>query len=76
MLHLKLEPKEAKIKLEAFGFHYQLRDPVYTEYLRARSERTALVRSDTGQQTKSLDPDEALKLVEGALERSSGKAEQ
>ncbi|MEH6786871.1 MAG: AAA family ATPase [Paracoccus sp. (in: a-proteobacteria)] len=72
----KEELLEATNKLEDFGFHYQMRDPVYTEYLRARAERTALVASDTVQKAKSLDPDEARKLVEGALTRSSGKADQ
>jgi predicted ATPase len=72
----KEELVAATLKLEAFGFHYQMRDPVYTEYLRARAERTALVASDTSQKTKSLDPDEARKLVEGALTRSAGKTEQ
>lgn len=68
--------EEATAKLETFGFHYQMRDPVYTEYLRARAERTALDISGTGQNTKNLDPEEARKLVEAALTRSSGKAEE
>jgi len=72
----KDELLEATNKLEDFGFHYQMRDPVYTEYLRARAEHTALVASGTVQKAKTLDPDEARKLVEGALTRSSGKADQ
>lgn len=71
----KAQLEEATKKLEAFGFHYQMRDPVYTEYLRARAERAALVTSDTDQKTQALDPDEARKLVEDALARSSGKGE-
>ncbi|SEL29182.1 AAA family ATPase [Halomonas daqiaonensis] len=72
----KDELEKATTKLEEFGFHYQMRDPVYTEYLRARAERTALGAADAGQSTKSLDPKEARKLVETALTRSSGSAEE
>lgn len=72
----KDELEKATTKLEEFGFHYQMRDPVYTEYLRARAEHTALDTADVGQSTKSLGPEEARKLVETALTRSSGKAEE
>jgi hypothetical protein len=63
----KEELDSATRRLEEFGFRYQMRDPVYTEYLRARAERTTMSKLESGQDTKRLDPDEARRLVEEAL---------
>ncbi len=65
----KEELEAATRRLEEFGFRYQMRDPVYTEYLRARAERTTMSRLETGQDTEKLDPDEARRLVDEALKK-------
>ncbi|WP_411817359.1 AAA family ATPase [Hyphococcus sp. DH-69] len=54
-------------QLEEFGFRYQMRDPVYTEYLRARAERTSISNAKAGQESERLDPEEARRLVGEAL---------
>ncbi|WP_449041617.1 AAA family ATPase [Paracoccus sp. (in: a-proteobacteria)] len=63
----KEELEAATRRLEEFGFRYQMRDPVYTEYLRARAERTTMSKLETGKDTARLNPDEARRLVEEAL---------
>lgn len=65
----KEELEAATRRLEEFGFRYQMRDPVYTEYLRARAERTTMSKLETGRDTEKLDPDEARRLVDEALKK-------
>ena len=64
----KEELENATSQLEALGFRYQMRDPVYTEYLRARAERTIMSKLKGGPDSDKLEPDEARRLVEEALE--------
>lgn len=63
----KEELESATSQLEEFGFRYQMRDPVYTEYLRARAERTTMSKLETGRNIERLDPEEARRLVKEAL---------
>lgn len=64
----KRDLEEATTKLEAFGFRYQMRDPVYTEYLRARAEQTAMSKLQSAGDSDELDPEEARRLVRDVLE--------
>jgi hypothetical protein len=61
--------EEVNQKLEGYGFGYETRDPIYTEYLRARYEYDAA--QDVSQQMSNLPLSErkarAKRLVERAL---------
>jgi AAA15 family ATPase/GTPase len=61
--------EEVNQKLEGYGFGYETRDPIYTEYLRARYEYDAA--QDVSQQMSNLPFSErkakAKKLIEQAL---------
>lgn len=65
------ELEEVNQKLEGYGFGYETRDPIYTEYLRARYEHDA--EQEINQKTSNLPLSErkarAKKLVERALAR-------
>jgi energy-coupling factor transporter ATP-binding protein EcfA2 len=52
-------------ELELLGFRYQMRDPVFTEYLKARSEEVKASGDVT--QASKIDPDTARRLVREAL---------
>lgn len=54
-------------RLESLGFRYQMRDPVYTEYLRARSEQIDTQIHNIDSQDGQIDPDLARQLVREAL---------
>jgi predicted ATPase len=54
-------------KLGSLGFRYQMRDPVYTEYLRARSEQADTLMHNTDAHDAQIDPDLARELVREAL---------
>jgi ABC-type multidrug transport system ATPase subunit len=54
-------------RLGSLGFRYQMRDPVYTEYLRARSEQADNLTHITDAQDVQIDPDLARRLVREAL---------
>jgi predicted ATPase len=54
-------------RLGSLGFRYQMRDPVYTEYLRARSEQADNIMHNTDAQDAQIDPDLARRLVREAL---------
>jgi len=54
-------------RLGTLGFRYQMRDPVYTEYLRARSEQAENIMHNTDAQDAQIDPDLARRLVREAL---------
>jgi len=71
----KEELEKATSQLEAFGFRYQMRDPVYTEYLRARAEKSVMSKLESGQDTGKLDPEEARRLVTEALDEMGDEAE-
>lgn len=63
--------EEVNQKLEGYGFGYETRDPIYTEYLRARYEHDAA--QDVSQQMSNLPLSErkarAKRLIERALAR-------
>ncbi len=63
----KEELGRATSQLDAFGFRYQMRDPVYTEYLRARAEQSEVSKIESSSNSIKLDPDEARRLVREAL---------
>lgn len=71
----KEELEKATSQLEEFGFRYQMRDPVYTEYLRARAENSVMSKLGSGQDTGKLDPEEARRLVNEALDEMRNEAE-
>lgn len=54
-------------RLGSLGFRYQMRDPVYTEYLRARSEQADTLIQNTDVHDAQIDPDLARELVREAL---------
>ncbi len=54
-------------RLGSLGFRYQMRDPVYTEYLRARSEQADNLMHNTDAQDAQIDPELARRLVREAL---------
>lgn len=54
-------------RLGSLGFRYQMRDPVYTEYLRARSEQADNLMHNTDPHDAQIDPDLARELVREAL---------
>jgi len=54
-------------RLGTLGFRYQMRDPVYTEYLRARSEQADSLMHNTDAQDAQIDPALARRLVREAL---------
>jgi predicted ATPase len=54
-------------RLGSLGFRYQMRDPVYTEYLRARSEQADNLMHNTDAHDAQIDPDLARELVREAL---------
>jgi hypothetical protein len=54
-------------RLGTLGFRYQMRDPVYTEYLRARSEQAVNLMHNTDAQDAQIDPALARRLVREAL---------
>ena len=43
----KADLEDATSKLETLGFRYQMRDPVYTEYLKARAEKSSLKKRES-----------------------------
>lgn len=60
-------------KLLSYGFRFEMRDPVYTEYLKARyadSEAT-----DTATSDRDMEMKRAKRLVEEALRRTKDQAE-
>lgn len=59
--------EDATSKLETLGFRYQMRDPVYTEYLKARAEKSSLKKRESDESAEALDPDETRRLVLEAL---------
>ena len=61
-------------ELELLGFRHQMRDPVFTEYLKARTEEVR-TSGDISQATK-LDPATARKLVREALAQTKDESEQ
>ncbi len=61
-------------ELELLGFRHQMRDPVFTEYLKARTEEVR-ISGDISQVTK-LDPDTARRLVREALAQTKDESEQ
>jgi predicted ATPase len=69
----KRELEAATAKLETLGFRHQMRDPVYTEYLRARSEEAVMLKLRTSENAHKLDPDDARRLVRKALEEMGGE---
>jgi ABC-type multidrug transport system ATPase subunit len=54
-------------RLGSLGFRYQMRDPVYTEYLRVRSEQADTLMLNTDANDAQIDPDLARELVREAL---------
>lgn len=54
-------------RLGSLGFRYQMRDPVYTEYLRARSEQADTLIRNADVHDAQIDPDLARELVREAL---------
>lgn len=64
----KEELDRATGQLETLGFRYQMRDPVYTEYLRARAAQTATSKLVSDQNSDKLDPEDARRLVQEALD--------
>lgn len=54
-------------RLETLGFRYQMRDPIYTEYMRARSEEAGILMHNIAEQDAKIDPDLARQLVREAL---------
>lgn len=71
----KDELERTTAQLEKFGFRYQMRDPVYTEYLRARTEKTVMSKLESDQDTDKLDPEEARRLVTEALDKPGDETE-
>lgn len=63
----KDELKEVTGHLETLGFRHQMRDPVYTEYLKARAKSAFLSKLESGRDIDRLDPEEARRLVQKAL---------
>jgi predicted ATPase len=63
----KHELKVITARLGSLGFRYQMRDPVYKEYLRARSEHADSELHNTDAQDAQIDPDLARRLVREAL---------
>jgi hypothetical protein len=59
----KEELERTTDQLDGWGFRYQMRDPVYTEYLRARAENTIALKLQADEAVGRLDPDEARRLV-------------
>lgn len=62
----KLEDINAHLK--DLGFRHEMRDPIYTEYLRARAQETDATSTHSG--VDKLDPDTARKMVREALDRA------
>lgn len=60
---------ELNIELEEYGFKYEMRDPVYTEYLKARyaSEAKPEIKPESGQLSEEDQKEKAQRLVEAAL---------
>jgi AAA15 family ATPase/GTPase len=71
----KAELEDTTSKLETLGFRYQMRDPVYTEYLKARAEKSSLKRKESDESAEVLDPDETRRLVLEALKNMEDEGE-
>lgn len=71
----KAELEDATSKLETLGFRYQMRDPVYTEYLKARAEKNSLKKKENEENAEVLDPDETRRLVLEALRNMEDEGE-
>lgn len=71
----KSELEDATSKLETLGFRYQMRDPVYTEYLKARAEKSFLKKKESDESAEELDPDETRRLVLEALKDTGDEGE-
>jgi predicted ATPase len=77
----KLNPAERQdlqnitFKLDSLGFRHQMRDPIYTEYLRARSEEAVISKLQQHSDLHWLDPEEARRVVREALEMAHMKEE-
>ncbi|MCQ2005691.1 AAA family ATPase [Rhizobium sp. NRK18] len=69
----KEELEKATSQLETLGFRYQMRDPVYTEYLRARAAQTATSKLGSDQNSDKLDPEDARRLVQEALDETKNE---
>lgn len=61
------------LELEGYGFRYEMRDPVFAEYLRARyaEDKQARHGSTSGDLTPAERREKAKRLVKNALERTS-----
>ena len=71
----KADLEDATSKLETLGFRYQMRDPVYTEYLKARAEKSSLKKRESDESEEVLDPDETRRLVLEALKNMEDEGE-
>jgi predicted ATPase len=71
----KADLEDATSKLETLGFRYQMRDPVYTEYLKARAEKSSLKKRESDESEEVLDPDETRRLVLEALKDMKDEGE-
>lgn len=71
----KADLEDATSKLETLGFRYQMRDPVYTEYLKARAEKSSLKKRESDESEEALDPDETRRLVLEALKNMEDEGE-
>jgi predicted ATPase len=67
--------EKATERLEKLGFRYQMRDPVYTEYLRARAENAASSKTMSGLAADKLPPEDARRLVQEALDEMGDEAD-
>jgi hypothetical protein len=52
-----------------------MRDPVYTEYLKARAEKSSLKKRESDESEEALDPDETRRLVLEALKNMEDEGE-
>jgi predicted ATPase len=63
--------EQINAELESFGFRYEVRDPVYTEYLKARYTRDSAVDGNDKPESSLKDQqDRAKRLVERALKEA------
>ncbi len=65
---------QINLELEGYGFRYEMRDPVFAEYLRARyeSERQAPEQEKMARLTSAERSEKAKRLVHEALQRTEG----
>lgn len=66
--------EQINLELEGYGFRYEMRDPVYAEYLRARyaAESQAPQLEKMAELTTEERREKAKRLVQQALERAAG----